>query len=178
MNASTSLDIEIATLILKAKNYRTLDKGSLELLEGEFWELLCRHKLMLGSNLTLKQLLAVQQLIKLHLYEIERKSPKPRNRESKKETPEEIAARTVASISDYLPNTRNAEQSPVILLMGGSTYVVRMSHQDMMSFRSYMEKVRDVVSDADQLDDALWQHWESVRTYFFNDAETFRLQII
>jgi hypothetical protein len=45
-----------------------------------------------------------------------------------------------------------------------------MSQEDITSFSAYMQKIRDNYKECDQVKDALWHHWESIRTTFFDDT--------
>jgi len=54
--------------------------------------------------------------------------------------------------------------------MPSNVFLIFMSQEDITSFSAYMQKIRDNYKECDQVKDALWHHWESIRTTFFDDT--------
>jgi len=158
---NSSLDFE--SLLLRAQDYKNLDRKSLQDLEAEFWEFLCKNKNFLNQNLCLRQILIIQQCLKCKLYEIE-----PIKKENYNVSPEDVVSRFVSKIKSVGIPTN---QHPVIILMPSSVFLVFMSQEDITCFSAFMQKIRDNYKECDQVKDALWQHWESVRTAFFDDTQ-------
>ena len=162
MNSSL-LNYNVQRLILKVQDYKSLDTKSLQDLEAEVWEFLCKNKNLLSQNLCLRQILIIQQCLKCKLYEIE-----PIKKENYNVSPKDIA---IGFDSEIKSVERPTNQHPVIILMPSSVFLVFMSQEDITSFSAFMQKIRDKYKECDQVKDALWQHWESVRTAFFDDTQ-------
>jgi hypothetical protein len=56
-----------------------------------------------------------------------------------------------------------------VLLFLDNLMVAYMTDDEMKDFQKYMQKIREVQPDAEQLKDCLWQHWTSIRRAFWNE---------
>jgi hypothetical protein len=76
---------------------------------------------------------------------------------------------TTSLFNSSKPSSEELKQ--VLLFLRKELFPISMTSDDMVDFSRYMQKVKEVVPDADQINDDLWERWVSIRTYYFNDSE-------
>ncbi len=75
---------------------------------------------------------------------------------------------TCINAANFTPSGKNC-----VLLLLDNLIVAYMTDDEMKDFQKYMEKIREVQPEAEQIKDCLWQHWTSVRRAFWNENKIY-----
>jgi hypothetical protein len=60
-----------------------------------------------------------------------------------------------------------------VLVFLDNLIVAYMNDDEMKDFQKYMQKIREVQPEAEQIKDCLWQHWTSIRRAFWNENKVY-----
>ena len=60
-----------------------------------------------------------------------------------------------------------------VLVFLDNLIVAYMTDDEMKDFQKYMQKIREIKPEAEQIKDCLWQHWTSIRRAFWNENKIY-----